>query len=392
MNRKTWDKAAVIKDASLYKTVADWRKQSPSAYAICCRNKWNDDACAHMSIVKRSNGYWTKERLLEEAQKYKTTADWSKGSPSSYSIAKKQKLIPPSMERALVHGKWTKANIAKVAKECKTRGEFKSTHPSAYSIAGDKGWLDDVCKHMLNKAPWFGPRVIREYLTSHDIKNVVEHKFRQYPEVARYPFDFYLPDFNLVIEYHGRQHKEGWLRDKENAKAIQARDKIKKDFAVRQGINYLELDSLTKVPLLKALESELVKLAGKNKISFVREPRKLTKEELKMLDTAFIWNDEAVKKAISKCKTVKEFREKYQSAHDYALKHGIWTELSKPLKRITEHGKYTKEYVSKMAKECLTRNEFKLKHKGAWAAAQRNGWLIEVCKHMPTHTQKPWLK
>ena len=146
------------------------------------------------------------------------------------------------------------------------------------------------------------------------------------------------------------------------------------------------------MPLLKALESELVRLSRKNKFAFAKDPRPLTKEEKKILDTAFIWNDETVKQAITKCKTVKEFRENYQSAYDYALKHGIWAELSKSLKRVTEHGKYTKEYVSKVAKECLTRNEFKQKYKGAWAAAQRNGWLIEVCSHMPTHMQKPWLK
>ena len=33
MNRKTWDKGAVIKDASSYSTISEWRKYSPSAYA-----------------------------------------------------------------------------------------------------------------------------------------------------------------------------------------------------------------------------------------------------------------------------------------------------------------------------------------------------------------------
>ncbi|QWE27913.1 hypothetical protein [Polynucleobacter sp. AM-7D1] len=392
MNRKIWDKEAVIKDASKYLTVADWRKSSSSAYAICCRNKWNDEACTHMVIVKRPNGFWTKEKILSASKKYKTTAEWHSKDPHSYAAAKNQKLIPKSMERGLIHGKWTKENISRVAKDCKTRGEFRDTYTSAYAIAIGKGWLEDVCQHMLNKAPWFGPRVIREYLMTHDINYVIEYKFKEHSEVAKLPYDFYLPDFNLVIEYQGRQHKEGWLRDKQSAIGVQARDKIKRDFAKTNKINYLELDANTKIAVIHCLEAELTRLAKKNQVGFSLKGRKLTASELKTLETAFIWNHQTVKEAIAKCKTIKEFREKYPSAQDYARKHGIWAELGKSLMRVKEHGKYTKGFVTNAAKECKTRNEFKQKHKGAWAAAQRNGWLIEVCSHMPKHMQKPWLR
>lgn len=337
-------------------------------------------------------GFGLRKKILSEAKKYKTTAEWNKSDPHSYAAAKKRKLIPNSMERGLIHGKWTKANIALVARECKTRVEFRNTYTSAYAVAVNKGWLDDVCKLMLNKAPWFGPRVIREYLITHDIDYVIEHKFKNHPEVRRLPFDFYLPDFNLVIEYQGRQYKEGWLRDKQSAIEGQARDKIKRDFAKENMINYLELDGQTKKSVTDRLEMELIRLAKKNNVEFCLSSRKLTQAEQKSLDTAFIWNHQTVAEAVSKCKTIKEFREIYPSAQDYARKHGIWVELSKSLKRVTEHGKYTKDFVTKAAKECKTRNEFKQKHKGAWAAAQRNGWLIEVCSHMPKHMQKPWLK
>jgi hypothetical protein len=37
--------------------------------------------------------------------------------------------------------------------------------------------------------------------------------------------------------------------------------------------------------------------------------RELTEQELKSLETAFVWNTESLKFAISKCRTVKEFRE-----------------------------------------------------------------------------------
>jgi hypothetical protein len=87
------------------------------------------------------------------------------------------------------------------------------------------------------------------------------NKFKQHKEVAKYPFDFYLPEFNLLIEYHGRQHKDGWLNDKTDAKAIQARDRIKKTSPLPTTLTFSELDQTNKDELCKALELELVRLS-----------------------------------------------------------------------------------------------------------------------------------
>jgi len=392
MNAKIWSKETVIADALKYTSISEWRKNSSSAYAICCRNKWNEEACAHMQKKKEANGFWSDEKVLTEANKYSTTAEWASSSPSSYSVAKRRKLVPSAMTRALVHNQWGKSQIEKVAKECKTRGEFRSTYPSAYSIAIDKGWLEDVCAHMLNTAPWFGPRVIREYLISHDIKFIAEYKFKENSTVKNYPFDFYLPEFKMVIEYQGRQHKVGWFNDHDDAIAIQLRDELKRTFAIASGLNYLELDQTTKKTLTAVLDSQLRKLAKDLVVQLRNTPRELTASELKEIETPFKWSSSSVKEAIGTCKSIKEFRQKYQSAYDYALKNDLIKVLGGNLTRVTHHGKYTKQYVTEVASACSTRNEFKIINKGAWAAAQRNGWLDEVCAHMPKHAQRKNLK
>jgi len=388
VNAQLWTKEAVISDAMKYSSVSEWRKSNPSAYVICCRNKWNEEACAHMSRQKQANGYWTDDKVREEGKKYNSTAEWAKASPSSYALAKRKKLVPSTMTRALVHDQWNKSQIAKVAKECKTRGEFRSTYPSAYSIAIAKGWLDDVCVHMLSTAPWFGPRVIREFLIAHDIEFIAEYKFKNDSIVKKYPFDFYLPKFNLLIEYQGRQHKDGWFNDSVDAKAIQLRDESKRSYAVINGLNYLELDQHTKKTLTESLTAELKKIAKVLGLQLRDSPRELTEFELKEIETTFKWTHTSVKEAIDSCTALKEFRQKFPSAYDYALKNDLLKKLGGDLKRITVHGKYTKKYVTEVAVTCTTRNEFKVKNKGAWAAAQRNGWLDEVCAHMPKHVQR----
>lgn len=54
------------------------------------------------------------------------------------------------------------------------------------------------------------------------------------------PFDFYLPDYNLLIEYQGKQH---FFNDffKENIKHRQYLDKIKKNFCISNNIDFLEI-------------------------------------------------------------------------------------------------------------------------------------------------------
>ena len=388
MNALLWTKERVISDAQKYPSVSEWRKHNASAYAICCRNKWNEEACAHMSKKKAANGFWTDEKILSESKKHKSTADWAAASPSSYVIAKRKNLVPPTMPRALIHNQWSKSQISKVAKECKTRGEFRSTYPSAYSIAIDKGWLEDVCVHMLNTAPWFGPRVIREFLIAHDIEFIAEFKFKTDSIVKKYPFDFYIPALNLLIEYQGRQHKLGWFNKSDDAESIQIRDHAKRSFALNNNFNYLELDQKTRTSLIRALGGTIRKLAKILKVEISEKPRTLTASELKEIETPFKWTHSSVKEAIESCKTLKEFRQNFQSAYDYALKNDLLAIYGSQLIKITEHGKYTKQYVTALAKICTTRNEFKLAHKGAWAAAQRNGWLDEVCSHMPKHVQR----
>jgi very-short-patch-repair endonuclease len=73
----------------------------------------------------------------------------------------------------------------------------------------------------------------------------------------RLPFDFYLPEFNTVIEYDGRQHfkpieKRG---GEESYKRIQINDEIKNKYCKDNGIKMIRIPYTVKfddiLPLLK---------------------------------------------------------------------------------------------------------------------------------------------
>ena len=47
--------------------------------------------------------------------------------------------------------KWTKEKCAEIAFKCKSRGEFIKKYGTPYYTALRKGWLDDICSHMVSK-------------------------------------------------------------------------------------------------------------------------------------------------------------------------------------------------------------------------------------------------
>ena len=57
------------------------------------------------------------------------------------------------------------------------------------------------------------------------------------------PFDFYLPNQNICIEYDGEQHFKPIEKfgGQENLKNVQNRDKIKTEFCEKQGITLIRI-------------------------------------------------------------------------------------------------------------------------------------------------------
>ena len=99
-----------------------------------------------------------------------------------------------------------------------------------------------------------GEEKIKLILQQHNIIYEQEKTFQDLP-LKR--FDFYLPDFNLLIEYDGQQHyysNGGWSNE-ENLKNVQQRDKEKNEYALSHNIPliripYWERDNITLEMLL----------------------------------------------------------------------------------------------------------------------------------------------
>lgn len=89
-----------------------------------------------------------------------------------------------------------------------------------------------------------GERYINNWLKREKISFIPQKKFADCKDQLPLPFDFYLPAYNLIIEYDGRQHFSGSDDYFGGEKAFQIRHKhdlIKNNYCEDNGINLLRI-------------------------------------------------------------------------------------------------------------------------------------------------------
>lgn len=88
-----------------------------------------------------------------------------------------------------------------------------------------------------------GERDIRNYLNINEIKFVIQKKFKNCKDKKTLPFDFYLPELNMCIEFDGRQHYEMIERwgGEEGLIDRQKKDLIKTNYCLENNIDLLRI-------------------------------------------------------------------------------------------------------------------------------------------------------
>jgi len=130
--------------------------------------------------------------------------------------------------------------------------------------------------------------LIESYLVSNNIEYIPQHEFNGCFHKKNLKFDFFLPKYNLCIEYDGEQHFIPRRNDKDNLKfnSLKIRDNIKNEFCIKNKIN------LERISYRDNLQLKLKELLNKYSI-----------EEIIGFKNIFISFN---KKTSKKCTTCKE--------------------------------------------------------------------------------------
>ena len=98
-----------------------------------------------------------------------------------------------------------------------------------------------------------GERYIRQWLYDNNIPCITQKIFNDCKDTKPLPFDFYLPDYNLCIEFDGEQHYRPieYFGGQKQFEYIQKHDKIKTKYCENNNIKLL------RIPYFKNIEEEL---------------------------------------------------------------------------------------------------------------------------------------
>ena len=296
--------------------------------------------------------------------------------------------------------KWTKEKCYEVAKECSTRGEYKKKYPSAYAKSIRKKWINDYM--------WFAPPIQDIYKNKIDtvylyifpdnvvyIGRTIKLSTRHWEHSTLFNKDVvakYAKKNNLPVPEPIVLEKELTLTD-----GLE-REEYWVEYYKEQGYKLLNTKSC-------GTNSGSLGSLGRGKWSkhktYEEAKKYKSKNEFrKSCDSAYqaayrhgwlkdytwfekppvynkIWTKEKCLEAAKQCKTMKEFRENFITAHDVSKKNGWFNEYTWLKRAIKPNNYWNYETCIEKAKKCNSRTEFQKEYSQGYRIALDNGWLDE---------------
>ncbi|QNJ55308.1 hypothetical protein vBValMR11Z_382 [Vibrio phage vB_ValM_R11Z] len=355
MARIKWTLGLLKEDALKYKTRGEWQKKSRSGYDAAHKRGLLDECCCHMTALVKPRGYWTLERLKEDALKYQTRNEWHKNSSGAYSAAHYHGLIDECCSHMTTtrkaSGYWTLERLKEDALKYKTRREWAKNSSGAYSAAQQRGIIDECCSHMKTNVKNLSKRCIYRIYSGNEI--------------------YIGLTYDTDRRFH--DHRKG---------TPQIVDLIE-----RVGIENVIFERLTDY-----MEPELAQIAEAEHIEYYANNDWviLNRSKAGSLGGDMLhWTTERLKEDALKYKTRNEWQ-KNSSGYDAARKRGIIDECCghMPATRQKPSGYWTLERLKEDALKYKTRNEWYKNSSGAYQTARKRGIIDECCSHMTT-TRKP---
>lgn len=175
--KKKWDREKLINEAKKYKTRSEWMKSNMSSFNTAIKLGVYDECVKHMG-EKKKFGFsvkWTYDKCKETYLRYVTMKDLIKNDKGAYMVAIKNGWHNELSSHLIKYKyqnerKWTLEKIHEVALGCNSIKELSKKNPSAYIRALKNDWIKDITKHMTGgNTKWTVPKLV-ELLGKHPKK------------------------------------------------------------------------------------------------------------------------------------------------------------------------------------------------------------------------------
>ena len=140
-----WIYETCMEESKKYKTRSKFEKGNGSAYLVALKNGWLDDF-TWLKLQQKPNGYWNYERCMEESKKYKTRSEFYKNNETAFNKARKNGWLNDFtwlISTKKTNGYWTYERCMEESKKYKSRWDFGKHNGGAYGASCKNGWIDD---------------------------------------------------------------------------------------------------------------------------------------------------------------------------------------------------------------------------------------------------------
>lgn len=151
--RKRWDYDSCFEEAKKYTTKTEFTKGKYSAYISALENGWLSDYSwfkNERKITAEKLRKWNYETCYEAAKKYKYQTEFQKNCSGAHKAAWKNGWLKDYTwfeSGVKINAErqriWDKESCYDLAKQCKSRSELKEKNNAAYNTARKNGWLKD---------------------------------------------------------------------------------------------------------------------------------------------------------------------------------------------------------------------------------------------------------
>ena len=290
--------------------------------------------------------------------------------------------------------KQTIERCAKEALKYETRSEFRQNSYYIYNMACSFHWLDEICTHMIRTgSTMFRCIYVYEFPDDHAYigltNNIIKRNSKRKSKLK-----------DAITKHIKETNLEPKLKQLSDYVYIEvARDLETEMIKVYESMGWTMLN-ITKGGEVGAIERKWTKDdCFKEALNFKTKTKfKEKKYSAYMCAKRNNWLDEIclhmvqinTNRTVDDCKIIalkyktKIGFEKYdKAAYAWASRNGILEELCAHMRRrYKPQGYWTKERCQEEALDFDSRYKFKLGAGGAHDAANRNGWIDEICVHM----------
>ena len=390
--RRDFSYENLMKIAKKYKRLKDFTQNDSSAYNAIKERGLMDELCGHM---ERDRIQWTHELAQQEALKYQNRDDFRKGSPGAYGYSNNPKhnimdvVCNHMEEKKKPAGYWTPERVREEALKYKSRSAFIKNSYQAYSKSQEYGIFEKICRHMRRHKKEHNVFYFYQIpntdvykigvSNTQDVEKRIKVVYSQFSNDNPTTVNVFTGDSANQIENHFKVVFKNQNLSLDDFFEMGVIDDSSPETSNKKIDGRTEFFKLSKRDVDSILRYSNAK--GMQKFPFNTATfKKLENMPLKIQP---IWTYDKIKEVALSCKTRKEFYTKHRDAYDAACRKKIIPEISTHLPPSkTKKKTHTLEEIIEKINLCRTKTEFAIKFRSHYTAAKRMGIYEDVTLHM----------